>query len=106
MGLAGEHELDGPVPVGQDAHKPLRIAQQKIRTLVRRKAASKAQRQRVRIEHLRGLRKFLRGERLGPPAVGREAFADVVNERLAALGSKLPKIGVAGRSENTFSSPT
>src|SRR5437762_1424772 len=41
VSLTREDELDGAFPVSKDAHKPLRIVQQKVWALVRRKAPRK-----------------------------------------------------------------
>src|SRR5260370_34644357 len=94
MGLPSEYELDRAFPIGQDGHKPLRIMQEKVGTLVRRKTASKAQSQSVSVKRLSGPRKILRR---GSPACKLPGvlFANVVNERLTAISPKLPYIGVS-----------
>ena len=43
MRLAGQDQLHGALPIGQDADEPVGIAQQQIRPLVGREAAGKAE---------------------------------------------------------------
>src|SRR5260370_1004611 len=89
MGLPSEYDLDRAFPIGQDGHKPLRIMQEKVGTLVRRKTASKAQSQSVSVERLSGPRKILRGSSPACKLPG-VPFANVVNERLTAISPKPP----------------
>ena len=80
-------------------HEPLRIMQEKVRTLVSRKTARKAQSQCVGVEYLGSLRKFL-GRSTSASQLPDVQFANVMNERLAPIGAKLPEIGVADTCEN------
>ncbi len=51
VGLAGDHELDRPLGVGEQRLEPLGVAQHEREPLVRRHAAGEADRQHVGVEH-------------------------------------------------------
>src|SRR5208282_6944952 len=89
MGFSGENELNGAVYVRQDSHEPLRIMQQKVRTLVRRKTPRKAQGQCVGIECLRSKREFLGGSAMAFQ-LSNERLANILHQRLTRSGAQLP----------------
>src|SRR5579863_5220318 len=84
VGLSGEDELHGAVWARQNPHKPVRVMQKEIRTLVRSKATRKTHRERVAVERSSGLRKFLRRS-TAARALLCALVANVAHERLTAV---------------------
>src|ERR1700722_1172804 len=89
MSFASEDELNRMLAVGENVQQALRIAQEKIGTLVSGETASETESERVSIQRLGGCGKIFRGgtearEPLNVP------FTNIMNERLSTVGTKLP----------------
>ena len=93
MRLAGKDELDRPGRVVQQARQPRRVVEQQIRPLVAGETPRKTKRQRVRVEHVRGLHDDF-GRMAAACEVPRQPAADSLDQRLPLLTSHPPEFFV------------
>ena len=96
--LTRQDQLNGMLPIRQDAGQAIGIAQQKIGPLVGGKAPRKSHGQRVEVEDPLG-RRHLFGRRSPAGPLSRQTPARVLDQLLRCAGAQLPEIGIGNRAQ-------
>ena len=96
--LTRQHQLNGTVPIRQDACQTLGIMQQKIGPLVSSEAPGKSHSQGVEVEDPL-CRLHLFGRRSPASEFARQALARVFDQSSRSAGSQLPQIGIGNRPQ-------